>query len=818
MLQANLATGFVRSAIGRIFEIPIMQSPRYTVRWLILALMAILCITFFPYLFEGKSFLPSDMFDTMMSPFNATHGPPQAQTVYYYDALLQTYPYKINTQNALRAGRLSYWSSHVLCGYPQYAETMGNNFDVTNIFLLWMTIPSFLLLQTLIELLIAGVGMVLLLRFFAVRPVVNLIFAAAYMLNSLFISTALNRWLVASFCWVPFVILMTLKYLQSNDWKNILYASIFLALAFLGGNFQTAFFALFLVAAVILWYPATAQSVLRRCAALATLGCTAFALSGVMWLPSLELFHLTISTGSLNSSSIYRPYSVLQRIISVPLLIMFYLPTLLGSPEIFSPKKVAGVDVTDFNGAIAFLPALFAVAGCVLLWHRKELRVFIVLALSAVMLPLFTPLYSYLYHRFFIVASFCFAVIGAVTLESFLDAPEKCGGMVKWTIRGFVVLCIVLVLLCLATLFGHNSLHAQLQSGLASMIQHTTYGGGNPTWMYDRIDKTLAYYSFTSLQLWLPILSALVAIVALSRYRASKLSQGAFLGIAFTTSVLQLILFARMWLPAIDASQFPIYPKSATTEFLSKQGDSRYAALRNQTDPLILQSNSSVPYGLFDVFGYESLTCPSVSSLYRSRASDSTVNARLLGLASCDYIITHSLRPFSVDARLVLEADGLTVFKNHLAKPRAYYASSSRSLPNRAAIDDELLKDGFDGSSALFNGSLRPLIASTNYDTSGTIEIATATDNELVIHARSAAAALLILTDTYYPGWVCEVNGEPQQIYCVNNYMRGVFLKTGDSRIVMKFEPLIFRIGSIISVVSLAGVAIGFVSLKRGKR
>src|ERR1035437_1220515 len=94
-----------------------VQPARYPVRWLLATLAAVLCIAFFPYIFEGKIFLPTDMFDTMMAPFNAHYGPPQAQNFYPFDGIVQTYPYKLATQEALRSGHLAYWNPHILCGY-----------------------------------------------------------------------------------------------------------------------------------------------------------------------------------------------------------------------------------------------------------------------------------------------------------------------------------------------------------------------------------------------------------------------------------------------------------------------------------------------------------------------------------------------------------------------------------------------------------------------------------------------------------------------------------------------------------------------------
>lgn len=235
---------------------PILIRPqRYSVQWLILILFAILVILFFPYLFNGKTFLPSDMLDTMTGPFNTEYGPPQAQNQFPFDGLAQTFPYKLETKEALEKGKLAYWNPHILAGYPEYAETMANNFDPLNILLLWFEPADAMLFETLLELFIAGIGMLLLLRFFGVTPIANLLFAAAYMLNSCFITNSMHRWAVASFCWMPFIVLMVLGFFHEKRKQDILFASLFLALSFLGGNMQTAFFVVFVISIVVLCYP-----------------------------------------------------------------------------------------------------------------------------------------------------------------------------------------------------------------------------------------------------------------------------------------------------------------------------------------------------------------------------------------------------------------------------------------------------------------------------------------------------------------------------------------------------------------------------------
>lgn len=785
-----------------------------------------LCIAFFPYIFEGKIFLPTDMFDTMTAPFNAHYGPPQAQNFYPFDGIVQTYPYKVETQEALRRGHLAYWNPHILCGYPQYAETMGSNFDVFNVVGLWLDPWHTILAEVLLEFFVAGAGMCLLLRFFGVQPGVNLMFSAAYMLNSLFVAGAMPRWAAASFCWMPFVVLMLVRRYRYGRREDLVYASLFLVLSYLGGNLQSAFFTTCVVACIVLFYPSTDDSIqwLGRVGMLAAVLFVAILLSASMWLPTVQLLIQTLEGGSLNSSSVYAKYSVMQRILSIPLLLSFYFPALAGSPAVFNLKKIAGADMTDFNGAIAFVPMLFAVWGCVVLRKRKELLPFVVLAGSAIILPLLTPLYSVLYHRVFIIATFCFSIVGAVMFQAFVDrridraTVARAIGRIRMAFGAFIL---ALVVICAYTTLQRDALAERLTGMLKSSVLHSAFGSSTEAWLLARVGNTLNYYSFFSMGLWLPVVLALVTLVAIYQFAAGKLGARALVGIAGAATFIQLVLFVRVWLPAIDPDTFPMYPVSTVTTFLhthSVQG--RYMVWQDPAkDTYILHPNIATVYGMNDFDGYESLTPGTMSVFYHRRIAPDSLDLRLLGLSNVRYVVTRSRVISDPDARPVLTAEGLTIYENLRAKPRAYLAAGVRVLASDSAVTGKLLQSDCDGSEALLNRKDAPSNLEGHYASTGDIQVREAGNEEVSIQAMVPSKAFLVLTDTYYPGWTCSVNGAPRPIYRVDGYMRGVMLEAGKSVILFRFEPGLFTAGIGLSGLAAAFAlsAIGYLKRRRAR-
>ncbi len=800
-----------------------MLPRHYRIHWLIASLALILGITFSPYLFGGKTFLPVDLFDTMVVPYNTQYGPPQAQNHYIFDGLAQTYPYKNLTKHGLQSGTLAYWNPHILGGYPQYAESLANNFDVFNVLLLWFDPIDVIHWETVLELFVAGIGMLLLLRHFGVSPLVNLIFASAYMLNSMFITSAHYRCTIASFCWIPLVIFMILRYFYSFRKENLFYVSVFLALAFLGGNFQTSFFAAFIVSVIVVSYPSkgTPYNFLSRFGILAAIGISAFALSAIMWLPSLELLIQTIFRGgSLNSTNVFDEYSIKQRLLSIPLLIMFFFPAITGNAQSYNLKKIANIDIMNFNGAIGFLPALFALWGCFVFWKEKKLRPFIIISVSGILLPIATPLFALLYHRFFIVSSFSLCIVGAVTFESFMLSENVRAAFsifFKWTKVVFGAIGILLILACIYIATNYNTVFTKFTNYVTGMIPGSAFGTANESWMYGRVGKTLHYYSFGSPTLWLPIISAFVIILSLNYYRKGKFSQRNTLIIVLFGTLTELVIFATAWFPVLDIHRFPIYPRNSIMSYLQNDTtDGRYTVWRDGTrDPYIFPENFSNIYNTFDLHGYETCTNRSMIAFYKRNVHSDSLDLRLLGLAHVKYVIACKRVVTTSNLRHIFSADSANLYENILSKPRAYFAYRSKVCISDSAASIELLSPDFDGSEALFTQNDVPPDITSYTEGKNNISFDKSENEEVIINAQTDSKGIFILTDTYYPGWKCYVNGKQTPIYQVNNCMRSIILDSGKSKVIFRFEPDIFKTGMGISAIAILLFLSGLLFLYR---
>jgi uncharacterized membrane protein YfhO len=69
----------------------------------------------------------------------------------------------------------------------------------------------------------------------------------------------------------------------------------------------------------------------------------------------------------------------------------------------------------------------------------------------------------------------------------------------------------------------------------------------------------------------------------------------------------------------------------------------------------------------------------------------------------------------------------------------------------------------------------------------------------VVVETESADDALLVLTDTYYPGWRAKVDGSDAEILRADYVFRAVVLPAGNHTVEFEFKPRSFLFGAALS-------------------
>ena len=146
---------------------------------------------------------------------------------------------------------------------------------------------------------------------------------------------------------------------------------------------------------------------------------------------------------------------------------------------------------------------------------------------------------------------------------------------------------------------------------------------------------------------------------------------------------------------------------------------------------------------------------------------------------------------------------------------RAFLAGASHLLPDDERGDEEALRLlRADEPLVLQGAEARPLD-----DTSGgEVEITGYEETLVTVRVKSLVPAYLVLKDAFYPGWEATVNGAPTPIYRANLLFRAVQVPAGDSAVVFRFEPKLWRAALYIGIALWIIAAIALLKLKAKER
>jgi Bacterial membrane protein YfhO len=154
----------------------------------------------------------------------------------------------------------------------------------------------------------------------------------------------------------------------------------------------------------------------------------------------------------------------------------------------------------------------------------------------------------------------------------------------------------------------------------------------------------------------------------------------------------------------------------------------------------------------------------------------------------------------------------MRVFENTNVLPRAFLVFQARTAPSIGASLDEMIHRSFDArQEVVVAADTAPEIASrlpgfgvSAQPGSGVAHVGEYSSNLVRLHTSSDSNALLVVTDTYYPGWHAFVDGVEQPLVRGDLLFRVVPVAAGEHEVELRFEPCSVRLGLAISLAALA--------------
>src|SRR5581483_1252514 len=487
--------------------------------------------------------------------------------------------------------------------------------------------------------------------------------------------------------------------------------------------------------------------------------------------------------------------------------------------------RAVGVYTQDFQGAIGFLPMLIAVWTAVKFFRNPEIRPFVLLMFLGFVIPIATPLSHYVYHRFFAIFILGGCGTGAIGFETLLNNNDD-RSIHRWiTISGIVIGVIALGLTGLEVYrwTSPNTFSSFITQHIWPRLRTAVFSEGNAAWASSRLQEAIDYWRITRPEIATGIGTSLLAcFIFWFRY---KIPQRIFFITLWTITCFQLIYFARLWFPFNDPAQYPLYPITSETNLLQSTTQHSRAYFYREIDPsrqFIFMDNENVIYGIPTASGYESLI---PRCLYRYTAvghwrDSGLVTSNLLATFNCSPLIRVKPLPFLpgnlLDSTASATLSSFWPYRNNAALPRAFLARNEEILQNDSVILHRLLYDA-PNKVAYFTPeehgeSLRPRL-----HVEDTLQSLHADENTLEFRSVSPDSSYLVVTDTYYPGWNCSVDGIDTKVLRSNYAMRAVLIPPGIHTVLWRFNPESFRIGLLISVGTMILMTLILLRLKRSR-
>jgi len=796
----------------------------------------VLLVLLWPVTFGGKLLLPADML-MVMQPWQAHAqelGFKRVQTP-FLDPIQQAYPWRKFAAEQMRHNTIPLWNPYTNCGMPFVANNQSACFYPETWLFMLMPPEHAFGWSALLSLLMGGGFMFAFLRALSLRRSSAVVGVLPFLLCGFMVGWMLLPTVRAVPMWLPLMLLCverigagrfiapggktgamnrtTTTRGRATTWAAVL--ALATGMQFLAGHLHASLFVLLIVAAYAAFRLVQQALAGHRRAAAGALGLVASGvavgtgLAMLQLLPVLELAGMGPRAGGQSFADIRGGGMV-------PLyLLTAVMPDLFGNPADYnfwgsalSPTAREWVETAWYTGVVALLLGIVAVV-----WRKaagvatSRVWFWLGLWLGGVGLAWGTGLYYLLYlalpplrqlpgvSRAVFICCFAGAVLAAYGFEALsrrLD--EQAAAAVRRV--------------CDLTMFA---------LGLLALV------GGVGVWLYTgAVEAALpGVGTYTLLQLarclGLLALAALAIAVMTWTVQGRVPPRRVVWGKALLIGLLaaDLLFFAHHFLPAVPAKY--LHVRSAALETM-RQDTSLYRmnSLRGEDKHGIdrMPPNLPMAFGFQDLQGSDSLIFKGYTDLWNTIPKDTAGNpmadSPLLDMLNCKYLLT-SVDLAKTPGWRKVNSDEVGVWENTQVLPRTFVAGTVAALTPAQAL--EKMRGEFDPAAVTYlsggTASAPPGAAPI------TARIADYQANAVTVQGSIPAGRLLVLGDTWYPGWRAYADGEATPIHRANYILRGVTPEKTATQVRFVYFPAAFAVGAFVTCLCVMLIACGLVVGRR---
>ncbi len=154
---------------------------------------------------------------------------------------------------------------------------------------------------------------------------------------------------------------------------------------------------------------------------------------------------------------------------------------------------------------------------------------------------------------------------------------------------------------------------------------------------------------------------------------------------------------------------------------------------------------------------------------------------------------------------LVYRDGQISIFENSRVMPRAFLVPRARVAGVGQDVLATMMSGPFDPSqiAVVENPPAGiPLPSGDAQAFTGTASIVSYRDNSVVIRTAADREGMLVLSDSFYPGWVAEIDGRATPILRTDFLFRGVVVPAGEHVVTFSFRPWSLALGAVLTLLT----------------
>jgi hypothetical protein len=346
----------------------------------------------------------------------------------------------------------------------------------------------------------------------------------------------------------------------------------------------------------------------------------------------------------------------------------------------------------------------------------------------------------------------------------------------------------------------------------------------------------------SALLIWLPLAGAALVLIWWRLRSARRLPAVAFVSLVVLLVAVDLFRANMGFNPAIRVRN-AVPPVTGAIRYLQSQRPNRFIGVSTQSLSQPLPSDLAMHFGLYDARGYDFPVDKHYDALWRGSvapgvgdftqpeefAAATPASLRALDLLSVSDLLLGAAQatvapPRAPGLRVVYRGRDGVVYANDRALPRVFVVDRQHTVGSDPAALAAVTAPRFDGRGVAVTQSPVPGLpqaAGGATPAGATARLTSYRARRVQIQATAAKPSLLVLTDSFYPGWKATVDGRSVPVRRVDYLLRGVSIGPGRHTVVFRYQPTSWTIGWVVSLITLlaliAAVAVHLVRRRQAR-